>query len=232
MNDFDLTGILYWFPAFLISTTFHEAAHAWAAMLGGDLTAYRGGQVTLNPIPHIRREPLGMLVIPLLTSLTSGWAMGWASAPYDPAWAEQHPRRAAWMAAAGPGANFALALVAFVLLKVGLGMGAFGIPERVGLSHLVDAAGGGALGVAATALSVVLSLNLLLGVFNLLPLPPLDGASAIGLVLPPVARMLRGAGGMLAFAGLFVAWKVFPALVPRVLDVLLTVLHPSVSYGR
>ncbi len=227
----NLTGILYWFPAFLISTTFHEAAHAWAAMLGGDLTAYRGGQVSLNPIAHIRREPVGMLIVPLITSLTSGWAMGWASAPYDPAWAEAHPRRAAWMAAAGPGANLLLALVAFALLKVGLATSAFGIPETVGLSRLV-AAPDGAWGVAATALSVMLSLNLLLAVFNLIPLPPLDGATAIGLVLPPVARLLRGASGMLAIAGLFVAWNVFPRLVPRVLDVLLAVLHPSVSYGR
>lgn len=227
----NLTGLFYWFPAFLISTTFHEAAHAWAAMLGGDLTAYRGGQVSLNPIPHIRREPVGMLIIPLITSFTSGWAMGWASAPYNPAWAEAHPRRAAWMAAAGPGANLLLALFAFVLLKVGLAMGAFGIPESVGLSRLV-AAPDGAWSVAATALSVLLSLNLLLAVFNMLPLPPLDGASAIGLVLPPVARMLRGAGGLLALGGLFVALKVFPMMVPRVLDVLLSLLHPSVSYGR
>ncbi len=227
----NLTGILYWFPAFLISTTFHEAAHAWAAMLGGDLTAYRGGQVSLNPIAHIRREPVGMLIVPLVTSLTSGWAMGWASAPYDPSWAEAHPRRAAWMAAAGPGANLLLALVAFVALKVGLATGAFGIPERVALSHLVTTSGG-FTDVLGTALSVMLSLNLLLTVFNLIPLPPLDGATAIGLVLPPVARLLRGASGMLAIAGLFVAWKVFPMLVPGVLGVLLTVLHPSVSYGR
>ena len=85
------TGLV-WFVAFLLSTTVHEAMHAWVALRGGDPTAYHGGQVSLSPIPHIRREPLGMLVVPLLTSLTQGWAMGWASAPYDPNWAARHPR--------------------------------------------------------------------------------------------------------------------------------------------
>ena len=67
------TGLV-WFVAFLLSTTVHEAMHAWAAWRGGDPTAYHGGQVSLSPIPHIRREPIGMLVVPLLTSITQGWA--------------------------------------------------------------------------------------------------------------------------------------------------------------
>ena len=75
----------------------HEAMHALVAWKGGDPTAYHGGQVSLSPIPHIRREPIGMLVVPLLTAFTQGWAMGWASAPYDPVWAERHPKRAALM---------------------------------------------------------------------------------------------------------------------------------------
>jgi hypothetical protein len=95
------TGLI-WFVAFLASTTVHEAMHAWAAWKGGDPTAYHGGQVSLSPLPHIRREPIGMVVVPLLTAPTQGWAMGWASAPYDPFWAARHPRRAALMAFAGP----------------------------------------------------------------------------------------------------------------------------------
>src|SRR5499427_6812021 len=109
-----------WFVAFLFSTTVHEAMHALVAWKGGDPTAYHGGQVSLSPIPHIRREPVGMLIVPLLTALTQGWAMGWASAPYDPVWAERHPRRAAVMAAAGPVGNFMVAIAAFVVIKIGL----------------------------------------------------------------------------------------------------------------
>src|SRR6185436_4556846 len=120
MMDAQIAIGLVWFLAFLFSTTVHEAMHAFVAWKGGDPTAYHGGQVSLSPIPHIKREPIGMLVVPLLTSLTQGWAMGWASAPYDPLWAARHPQRAALMAAAGPAGNFAIALVAFSILKLGM----------------------------------------------------------------------------------------------------------------
>src|SRR5262249_43555236 len=65
-------ALVFWLPAFLFSTTVHEAAHAWAAWRLGDPTAYLAGQVSLSPWPHVRRSPIGMLVIPLLTSLTQG----------------------------------------------------------------------------------------------------------------------------------------------------------------
>src|SRR4026208_1476601 len=97
-----------WYLVFLFSTTFHEAAHAWVAKLGGDLTAYHGGQVSLDPRPHIQREPFGMLILPLISTLISGGPFGVASAPYDPRWAMRYPRRAAWMALAGPTANLGL----------------------------------------------------------------------------------------------------------------------------
>ena len=115
-----------WFVAFLFSTTVHEAMHALVAWKGGDPTAYHGGQVSLSPIPHIRREPIGMVVVPLLTALTQGWALGWASTPYDPYWAARHPKRAALMSAAGPAGNLMIAGVAFALLKVGLSVGMVG----------------------------------------------------------------------------------------------------------
>src|SRR4026207_1369115 len=109
------TGFL-WFLAFLFSTTIHEAMHALAALKGGDPTAYHGGQVSLSPIPHIRREPIGMLGLPpapVPTALTQGWAIGWASTPYDTRWATRYPKRAALMAAAGPAGNLSIAFVAF-----------------------------------------------------------------------------------------------------------------------
>src|SRR5512139_3082516 len=99
----ELVNGLVFYVVFLFSTTLHEAAHAWAALRGGDPTAYQGGQVSLDPMPHIRREPFGMVVLPLLTALATGWPFGYASAPYNPNWAVRHPDRAAWMALAGPG---------------------------------------------------------------------------------------------------------------------------------
>jgi Zn-dependent protease len=225
------TGLV-WFVAFLLSTTVHEAMHAWVALRGGDPTAYHGGQVSLSPIPHIRREPLGMLVVPLLTSLTSGWAMGWASAPYDPNWAARHPRRAALMAAAGPAGNFAIALIAFAVLKVGLAIGWFIPPDSAGFDALVATASGAT--VATTMLSVFLMLNVILGTFNLLPLPPLDGASVASIFVPAAYRArLRdlSANGMASLLGLVVAWRILPSLVSPLFLTLLKLLHPTASYG-
>src|SRR5918994_1002237 len=108
-----------WFVVFLFSTTVHEAMHAFAAWKGGDPTAYEGGQVSLSPLPHIKREPIGMVVVPLITALTQGWAIGWASAPYDPHWASRHPGRAAVMSAADGGPSFAANLLSiFLMLNV------------------------------------------------------------------------------------------------------------------
>jgi Zn-dependent protease len=173
-----LTGFIS-YVVFLFSTTCHEAAHAFVAKLGGDTTAALGGQVTLNPIPHIRRSPFGMVVIPLLSFFFSGGMIGWASAPYDPLWERRHPRRAAWMALGGPAANFSLML------------------------------------------------NLLLGTFNLLPVPPLDGSTAIMLLMDE-----RRAQGYLdwirsnnyGIAGLLVGLLVFQRVFPYVQSFVLNLL--------
>ena len=82
---------LIWYAVFLFSATVHEAAHAWAAYRLGDPTAYLGGQVTLNPAPHVQREPFGTVLVPIITFALSGWMMGWASAPYNPMWADRYP---------------------------------------------------------------------------------------------------------------------------------------------
>ncbi|MEQ1352595.1 MAG: site-2 protease family protein, partial [Candidatus Acidiferrum sp.] len=70
-----------WYVAFLFSTTCHEAAHALVAKMGGDETASEGGQVSLNPFPHIRRELFGMVIVPLLSYVVNRSMIGWASAP-------------------------------------------------------------------------------------------------------------------------------------------------------
>ncbi|MEO5923366.1 MAG: site-2 protease family protein [Bryobacteraceae bacterium] len=207
-----ITGLL-WYVAFLFSTTCHEAAHAWAAHRGGDDTAYAGGQVTLDPMPHIRRETFGMVIMPWLTFLTGGWMMGWASAPYNPYWARAYPRRAAWMALAGPAANFAIVIVVSVLIQVGIRAGLLQLPERVLLDGIVKATTGGAMEGVAALLSVLFSLNLLLGTFNLMPFPPLDGFGVLGLFLPDSAihklMNFRDSLGAMTMIGLLVAWKVF-----------------------
>ena len=233
MEDTLLHGLL-WFAAFLFSTTVHEAMHALVAYRGGDQTAYRGGQVSLSPLPHIRREPIGMLVVPLLTAFTNGWSIGWALTPYDPAWAARYPRRAASMAAAGPAGNLLIALLAFAGLRLGLAAGVFVSPDRVNFHHLVEAAGGNALlSGLGELLTVLLVLNVLLFVFNMLPLPPLDGASALEGVLPERATLaLRGvmANPALSLLGLIVAWQLFPQVARPIFGVLLRLVHPADIY--
>ena len=226
------TGVL-WFFVFLFSTTVHEAMHALVAWKGGDPTAYHGGQVSLSPIPHIRREPIGMLVVPLLTSLTQGWAMGWASAPYDPVWAERHPRRAALMAAAGPAGNFAIAFVAFVLIKIGLLAGLFTAPYAVNFSRIITSASGEPSAITM-ALSILLMFNVIAGTFNLLPLPPLDGSAIITIFLPDsVAQRFREfeRNGAFSIIGLIVAWRVFPLMMDPLFAVVLRLVHPEAAYG-
>jgi Zn-dependent protease len=233
MADVDFVSAFLWFAAFLFSTTVHEAMHAWAAYKGGDPTAYHGGQVSLSPAPHVAREPIGMLVVPLLTAFTQGWAIGWASTPYDPVWAARHPQRAALMAAAGPAGNLMLAIVALVLLRAGLLAGWFEAPSTVRFDHLVEAAGGARSFVGAL-LSVFLTLNILLCVFNLIPLPPLDGSSIITLALPDsAAATLREwmHTPMFQIAGLLVAWQVFPLVTGPLFLGILRLVHPDAAYG-
>lgn len=210
---------LLWYVAFLFSTTLHEAGHAWAALKLGDPTAYHGGQVSLNPLPHVRREPFGMLIVPVLIYALTGsggnrWMVGWASAPYDPRWADRHPKRAAVMALAGPAANLLLAALAALGIRAGIAAGAFSPePSLEQLDQLVQPVAAGGWEAAAAFLSILFMLNLILFLFNLIPLPPLDGSGALPLVMSDrLAIRYRQALGHpgIAMAGLLVAWWLFP----------------------
>ncbi len=223
------------YAVFLFSTTCHEASHALAAKLGGDPTAFHSGQVSLNPVPHIRREPFGMVVVPLLALFTGGMMIGWASAPYDPVWQHKHPRRAAWMSLAGPGANFALVLIAAILIHVGLSAGVFQAPQQLNSQHLVEAARPGAWDGIARLVSVLFSLNLLLGVFNLIPVPPLDGFSAVGVLLPESAAarwdQLGHSLRSYSFLALLLCWQLFGRLYWPIFGFGVRLLYPHAFYG-
>ena len=173
----DFALLITAYVVFVYSTVCHEAAHAWVAHKLGDNTAYLGGQVTLDPIPHIRREPIGMVFAPLFMLFTSGSLIGWASAPLDPMWVTRYPKRSALVAIAGPLANFALCIVAMICLFIGAKNGVFTPSAQPYFHKFMHGTEGTAWEVIAQILGIVFSLNLLLGILNLMPVPPLDGSN-------------------------------------------------------
>ncbi len=232
--DFIALGMI-WYIVFLFSTTCHEGAHALVARLGGDPTAYQGGQASLNPLPHIRRAPFGMVIVPILTYiLPPHWMFGWASAPYDPAWQSRFPRRAAWMALAGPAANFTLTIVAAVGIRVGMALGYLRMPESVGFTHITEAAAPGAAEFVATSLSILFVLNLLLGTFNLLPVPPLDGHTGVTLLMTESMglRFLELTSSQnLGMLGIVLAWVLYDRIFPTIFRLALALLYPGSRWG-
>lgn len=234
MNTPELALGAIWYIVFLFSTTCHEAAHSLVAKLGGDLTAAEGGQVTLNPIPHVRRSPFGMVVVPILSFALGGWMIGWASAPFDPAWQQRYPRRSAWMALAGPAANFTLVILAGLAIRVGIAAGYFRAPLYVrGYSGLVASAQSADPTFLTSALSILFVLNLLLGAFNLIPVPPLDGYAGIMVLMPEIAAQryldwMRRSSSY-ALIGIVIAWQMFDKIFEPVFSFALHVLYAGIA---
>jgi len=174
----DWEKVITLFVVLIISLTTHEAAHGLFAWLGGDSTAKDAGLVTLNPLPHMQREPIGMVLIPMVVLYMSGgkYCFGGASAPIDPYWAARHPKKAALMSAAGPLANVVLAAIAFAVLYF------IGRPE--GGSNGT----GNDMAIGKIAFTF-LFLNMLLATFNLIPLPPFDGSGVVRGLAPKTGRL-------------------------------------------
>ena len=224
-----------WYVAFIFSTTLHEAAHGWAALKLGDPTAYHGGQVTLDPMPHIRREPFGMVLVPLASFFMAGWMMGWGSCPYHPTWALNHPKKSCWMALAGPAANLLLVVLAGILIRLGLAFDLFAVPESISFTRVVLPAGREGLTGVTTFLSILFTLNLILMCFNLLPIPPLDGSALPLMVLDHrTAQRYMSAlhNPTFSFIGLFIAWNVFGRIFSPIHQVGLNLLYLGIArYG-
>ncbi|MFA5260974.1 MAG: site-2 protease family protein [Candidatus Omnitrophota bacterium] len=142
-----------------VSVIFHEIAHGWAAYLLGDPTAKMAGRLTLNPLRHI--DPLGTFIVPAVLKLMGFSPIGWAKpVPINYSNLRAPKRDMLWVALAGPATNIGLALLSSAFLRV------------VPASFFRD------------LLSIVVLLNLLLAVFNLIPVPPLDGSRILMGLLP------------------------------------------------
>ncbi len=227
---------ILWYIVFVFSVVLHEYAHAFVGYLYGDHTAAHHGLATLNPVPHIQRSPVGMIIVPLLSFVGAGWMIGWASTPYDPYWARANPKQAALMSLAGPAANLLLVILAGLLVHIGISAGIFYPPEVSNFTTVVEAGSDGPAKGLAVLVSILFTLNLVLLVFNLIPVPPLDGTAIGEFVFKGEMlykyRQLMSHPSLRVF-GIFIAWmvigKVFGPIYFFALDVLYFVR--GISYG-
>jgi Zn-dependent protease len=170
LPDVSLAQIFIGFIVLLFSLTVHESAHAWTADRLGDPTARMLGRVSLNPLVHA--DPIGTIVFPLLAMISGIPLIGWAKPVPVVSRHLHHPRRDfVLVAAAGPASNLTLAIAAALLLSV------FPIsPMRIGEPNVSVP--------LAAILSNAVRLNVLLAVFNMIPIPPLDGGNVLAGLLP------------------------------------------------
>ena len=202
MLDSNIGQLLALLLVLLFSLTVHESAHAWTANRLGDPTARRLGRISLNPVVHI--DPIGTILLPLVAFMAGGLIFGWAKpVPVNPRNLKNYRRDFLLIAAAGPASNVLLATAASLLMRVGLA-GA--------------AASGGIASVLFDMGFMVIQLNLLLAVFNMIPIPPLDGGSVLAGLLPgPLAdgydRVVRPYGFMILLV-LMMTGTLYDLIIP------------------
>jgi Zn-dependent protease len=211
--------ILFKLIVFLFAISVHESAHAWMASRRGDPTARMLGRVTLNPIKHI--DPVGTVLLPLIAMVSHFPMLGWAKpTPVDPRNFKNPVLDDILTSVAGPVSNFILAtgaLVALALIKLSSPLGkqiVVGI-----LRGLISPEMDSVLVPACLLLYELMFINVLLGVFNLIPVPPLDGSHVLRHFLPANALRIYDTVGMFALMALvFLGGGLLGKLIYPVID--------------
>ncbi len=167
-----LYTIAVWAPPVLLAITLHEAAHGWVAFKLGDSTASRLGRISINPLRHI--DPIGTVVLPLALLFLSGFVIGWAKpVPVDIRQFKQPILDMALVAVAGPISNFLMACCWAIVI----------------VFARLDIFGGQLTQFLAAMGAAGITINLILMVLNLIPIPPLDGGRVVAGIMPPMMAM-------------------------------------------
>ena len=192
----------------ILSVVLHEVAHGWIANKLGDPTARHSGRLTLNPISHI--DPLGSVVIPGILLLLGGFIFGWAKpVPYNPFNLKNPNLGGALIAAAGPLTNLTIAVVASVVAQV---------------LYSSSSNANGSLDGAIAIIGFIALINIILAIFNLLPIPPLDGSKVLFAFLPlsnETKNMLEQNGFLILLVFLVFLPGVISSVIRPVVDILL-----------
>ncbi len=207
--------IAIWLVPLVIAIVFHEVAHGLVARRLGDPTAEQRGRLTFNPIKHV--DPFGTVILPLILAVShAGAIFGWAK-PVPVNYARlRNPRRDMILVAlAGPGMNLLLAIAGALILAA-----------TIMLSD--GAQGGAAQFIALNALNFVY-INIFLGIFNLLPIPPFDGGHVVEGMLPPVLGQHYRKIGRFSLLVFVLLLLVLPAISPKA-DVIGRVVSPIVKW--
>jgi Zn-dependent protease len=180
MGNVDIGQFILYMVALIFSLSVHESAHAWASNYFGDDLARLQGRISLNPVVHV--DPIGTLLFPALSYFTGAPLFGWAKpTPVNPLrWRNKRVANF-WVSIAGVLCNFALAIIAGIIIRVLLA------------THVIDFGYDGLRPVSGSLiieggvklLVTFFILNVALGVFNLIPIPPLDGSKVLQSILPP-----------------------------------------------
>ena len=199
--------IVFDIVAFLFAISVHESSHAWMANRLGDPTARMLGRISLNPIRHI--DIVGTILLPAIAAITGAPLLGWAKpTPVDPRNFKRPVRDDILTAVIGPISNFVIAIGCFIVLVMVAKTSAAGeyIVQNIAARTLVDTSS--SIMPIALLFHEALLLNLLLGIFNLIPLPPLDGSHVIRHFLPDAVRRVFD------YAGIAILWILVLLRIP------------------
>jgi Zn-dependent protease len=215
--DLRYVYIFFQLVAFMFAISIHESAHAWMASRCGDPTARMLGRITLNPLKHI--DPIGTVLLPLVAALTGLPVIGWAKpTPVDPRNFKNPVRDDILTSVAGPASNFLVVIVSLLALGILANTSQVGAVVVHGMAHGMSL---DVVGMTPVVLMIyeLMLINVFLGIFNLIPVPPLDGSHVLRHFMPESVQSVYDRVGFVGlillvfFGGRLISMLMMPAVI-------------------